>query len=133
MCLDLTIRKAADRKTDCFKAALSQSTDQPLFVLGDFNMLSLSVLLPTLQLYVTCPTRSTHFLDQYYGNVEDAYKAVCIASIRKSNHNVISPLPIYRQLKLINPFRYGQRRIRRGSRIAQTGRCSLTRAGIHTS
>lgn len=46
----LNNKEAADRITDCFNAAFSQSTDRTVFVLGDFNRHSLSAHLPTATL-----------------------------------------------------------------------------------
>lgn len=90
-------KEAADRISDCFNSALARSADQPVFILGDYNTLSLGTHLPTLQQYVDCPTRSSHILDLCYGNIENAYKAICRPPIGKSDHNVIHLLPRYRQ------------------------------------
>jgi len=71
--------------------------NQPVFILGDFNTLSLTETFPHLQQYINCPTRFSRTLDLCYGNIADAYKAVCRAPIGKSDHNVIHLLPTYRQ------------------------------------
>lgn len=90
-------KESAETITDSFNAALSRSADQPVFVLGDFNTCDLSPHLPTLQQYVTTPTRSTHILDQCFGNIPDANKAVSQPPLGKSDHNVIHLLPTYIQ------------------------------------
>ncbi len=90
-------KEAAEAITDNYNAALSRSADQLVFTLGDFNTCQLSPYLPTLQQYVTTPTRSTRILDQCFGNIPDAYKSVNRPPLGKSDHNVIHLLPKYRQ------------------------------------
>ena len=90
-------KEAPEIITDSFNAALSRSADQPVFILGDFNTCQLSHHLPTLQQYVTTPTRSTRILDQCFGNIPDAYKSVSRPPLGRSDHNVIHLLPTYRQ------------------------------------
>lgn len=97
-------KEAAEHITETYNSIVSRSADQPVFIMGDFNMLSLSPHLPTLNQYITCPTRSTRTLDLCFGNIEDAYKPVCRPPIGKSDHNVIHLLPKYRQLvKRVKP------------------------------
>lgn len=91
-------KEKAERISDCFNSALARSADQPVFILGDFNTLSLPTHLPSLQQYIDCPTRASNILDLCYGNIEDAYKARCRPPIGTSDHNVIHLLPKYRQL-----------------------------------
>ncbi len=76
--------------------ALTRSADRPVFILGDFNSCNLSDHLPTLQQYVDCPTRLNRILDRCYGNIPDAYKAICRPPLGKSDHNVIHLLPKYK-------------------------------------
>lgn len=52
-----------------------------IFKLGDFNRLALTETLPNLQKYIDCTTRFSSTLDLCYGNIEDAYQAVCRASL----------------------------------------------------
>ena len=65
-------KTAAERITESFNEAVSRSVDQPVFILGDFNSCDLSPHLPTLQQYITCPTRVNRTIDLCYGNVESA-------------------------------------------------------------
>ena len=67
------------------------------FILGDFNSCDLSPHLPTLQQYITCPTRLNRTIDLCYGNIESAYRPVCRPPLGRSDHNVVHLLPKYRQ------------------------------------
>ncbi len=84
---------AGESIAESFNNALARSTDQPVLILGDFNSCDLSEYLPTLQQYVDCPTRLIRTIDRCYGNITNAYKAVCRPPLGKSNHNVIHLLP----------------------------------------
>ena len=84
-------------KTAAFNEAVSRSVDQPVFILGDFNFCDLSPHLPTLQQYITCPTRLNRTIDMSYGNIESAYRPVCRPPLGRSDHNVAHLLPKYRQ------------------------------------
>ena len=61
-------KTAAEKITESFNEAVSRSVDQPVFILGDFNSCDLSPHLPTLQQYITCPTRLNRTIDLCYGN-----------------------------------------------------------------
>ena len=71
--------------------------DQPVFILGDFNSCDLSLHLPTLQQYITCPTCLNRTIDLCYGNIKNAYRPVCRPPLGQSDHNVVHLLPKYRQ------------------------------------
>lgn len=75
------------RVNKSFNETLSRSMDQSVFVLVDFNRCSLSNHLK----FTT--TRHTQTLDQCFGNVPNAYKAVCRPPLGESDHNVIHLLP----------------------------------------
>ena len=90
-------KTAAERITESFNEAVSRSVDQPVFILGDFNSCDLSPHLPTLQQYITCPTRLNRTIDLCYGNIESAYRPVCRPPLGRSDHNVVHLLPKYRQ------------------------------------
>ncbi len=81
--------EAAEHISECCNRILTKSADQPVFILGDFNTLSLSETLPNLQQYLDCPTRFSRTLDLCYGNIDDAYRAICRAPIGRSDHNVV--------------------------------------------
>ena len=87
----------ATLKTAAFNEAVSRSVDQPVFILGDFNFCDLSPHLPTLQQYITCPTRLNRTIDMSYGSIESAYRPVCRPPLGRSDHNVAHLLPKYRQ------------------------------------
>lgn len=82
-------KEAAEVITDCYNSALSRLADQLVFVLGDFNTCQLSPHLQTLQQYVTTATRSTHILDQCFGDTPDAHKSMSWPPLGKSDHNVV--------------------------------------------
>ena len=96
--------EAAEVISDMYNDALSRSPDQSVFVLGDLNTCQLAPHLPSLQQYINTPTRASNILDQCFGNIPDAFKAVSRPPLGKSDHNVIHLLPMYRQLvKRIKP------------------------------
>ncbi|KAJ8392382.1 hypothetical protein AAFF_G00075070 [Aldrovandia affinis] len=74
------------------------------------NTCELSPYLPTLQQYVTTPTRSTRTLDQCFGNIPGAYKSVSlpvrsaiptiIASDRGQETHFVNPGEIRGSLRL---------------------------------
>lgn len=95
---------AGARIAECYNDALTRSADQPILILGDFNSCNLSEHLPTLQQYVDCPTHLNRTIDCCYGNIPDAYKAVCRPPLVKSDHNVIHLLPKYKAMvKRVKP------------------------------
>ena len=89
--------KAAERIAESYNQALNRSTDQAIFILGDFSRCDISGYLPTLHQYVTCPTRLDRTLDKCFGNIPAAYKAEYGPPLGRSDHNVIHLLPRYRQ------------------------------------
>ncbi|XP_077985307.1 uncharacterized protein LOC144439947 [Glandiceps talaboti] len=95
---------AAERIAQSYNAAVNRSVDQPVFILGDFNMCDISSQLPNLQQYVTCSTRLNHTLDKCYGNISDAFSVRSAHPLGRSDHDVIHLLPKYRQkLKTSRP------------------------------
>lgn len=87
---------AGERIAESYNNALVRSVDQPVFILGDFNSCNLSDHLPAVEQYVDCPTRLNRTLDRCYGNISEAYKAVCRPPLGKSDHNVVHLLPKYK-------------------------------------
>lgn len=87
---------AGEKITESYNDALARSTDQAVFVFGDFNSCDLTKHLPTVHQYVDCPTRLNRTLDRCYGNIPAAFKAVCRPPLGKSDHNVIHLLPKYK-------------------------------------
>lgn len=71
----------------------SISPDAPIFVLGDFNHVSLKNTLPSLHQYVTCPTRRDKTLDLCYGSVKDAYKSLPLPPLGHGDHSCVHLLP----------------------------------------
>ena len=68
------------------------SVDQPVF-----NSCDLSPHLPTLQQYITCPTRLNITIDLCYGTMDSAYRPACRRSSGRSDRNVFQLLPKYKQ------------------------------------
>ncbi len=54
---------AAENIVASYQMALRNSADDPVFLLGDFNNCEISVVLPNLEQYITCPTRLNKTLD----------------------------------------------------------------------
>ena len=89
-------QEAAGRIAESYNTALTRSPDNPVFILGDFNNCDLAHDIPTLYQYIDCPTRGARTLDLCFGNIPDAYRALCRAPLGKSDHNVIHLLSKYR-------------------------------------
>ena len=64
---------AAERILECYNNAVSRATDQPVFLLGDFNSCDVIALLPNFKQYLTSPTRLDRTLDLCLGNIPSAY------------------------------------------------------------
>ena len=75
---------AVERIADCFNRAVYQSSDQPVFLLGDFNRCDVTTLLPNLEQYVTTPTRLDRMLDLCFGNIPGvSFIKLCVGSLLK--------------------------------------------------
>ncbi|KAK0146722.1 hypothetical protein N1851_013929 [Merluccius polli] len=90
-------KNTAERIAASYNKAQRNSADDPIFLPGDFNKCIVSIHLPNLEQYVTCPTRMDKILDQCFGNIEGAYVSICRPPLGRSDHNVIHLLPKYRQ------------------------------------
>lgn len=91
---------AAERITESYNRAVTQTGEQPVFLLGDFNRCKVATHLPSLEQYVTTPTRGQNMLDLCFGNIPGAYTSKPRPPLGLSDHNVILLLPQYRsQLK----------------------------------
>lgn len=64
---------AAERFADSYNRVLTQTGDQPVFLLGDFNKCDITTHLPNFKKYVTIPTRMQSTLDLCFGNITSAY------------------------------------------------------------
>ena len=84
---------AGERLAESYNAAIAKSSEQPIFMLGDFNQLKLLKFIPGLHQYVTVQTRLNTILDQCYGNIKDAYVSRNRSALGLSDHNVIHLLP----------------------------------------
>lgn len=124
-------QEAVRRIAEIYNIALSRSPDQPVFILDDFNNCDLVHHLPTLHQYIDCLMRHTRILDQCFGNLSDAYRALCCAPLEKSDHNVIHLLPknrakVKQEQPIIKDIQLWDARVRKCYRIAlkiQTGKC----------
>ncbi len=91
---------AAERIAETYNRAVTKTGEQPVFILGDFNRCDISTYLPSLEQYVTTPTRKHNMLDLCFGNIPGAYISKPRPPLGLSDHNVILLLPKYRsQLK----------------------------------
>ena len=88
---------AAERILESYNNAVSRASDQPVFLMGDFNTCDVTALLPQLEQYVTTPTRLNRTLDLCFGNIPGAYVSKPCPALGSSDHNVILLLPKYRQ------------------------------------
>ena len=95
---------AAYKIMEVVNSLLSESPESPCFVLGDFNTCRLNRVLPHFKQYVTCETRNTKTIDLCYGNIPGAFRSFPMASLGRSDHNMIQLVPTYlRKLKRTKP------------------------------
>lgn len=87
---------AAERIVERYNSAVTQTGEQPVFILGDFKRCDISTHLPSLEQYVTTATRGQNTLDLCFGNVPGAYVSKPRPPLGLSDHNVILLLPNYR-------------------------------------
>ena len=72
--------------------------------MGDFNACNLSEELPSLEQYVTCPTRDQKTLDRCYGSIPQAYSCQALPQLGRSDHSSVHLVPKYKQvLKKVKP------------------------------
>ena len=83
-----TIRKIFDKYQ-------KKAPSAPHFILGDFNHFDLKKEIPTLEQYVTTPTRQDKIIDKCYGNIREAYRSVQKSPIGFSDHFATNLLPKY--------------------------------------
>ncbi len=76
--------------------------DSLLIILGDFNKANLSRELPKYRQHITCPTRDSNILDQFYTIIKDAYHSVPRAALGLSDHSLASPTG--KNLNLLNLY-----------------------------
>lgn len=69
--------------------------DSPKFILGNFNHCSPDKSLKGYQQYVTCSTRQGKTLDESYGSVPDAFKALPLPPLGSADHHTILLAPAY--------------------------------------
>ena len=75
-----------------------KSPNAPLFILGDFNHVTLSRHFPHLKQYVDCKSRNNKIIDLCYGQAKEYYKSCLSPPIGASDHNTIILRPSYIQL-----------------------------------
>lgn len=80
---------ACDVIQDTIARSQSQHPDAMLVISGDFNHVDISTHLGGFMQYVSCPTRHNNTLDLCYINVKDAYNALALPPLGKSDHNLI--------------------------------------------
>lgn len=95
---------AAEHIADSYNRAVSQTGEQPVFLLGDINRCDITTHRPTLEQYVTTPTRLQNTLDLCFGNIPGAYISKPCPPLGLPDHNIILLLPRYRsKLKTDKP------------------------------
>ena len=66
------------------------------YTIYNFNHISLSSCLTGFVQYVDCPTRGEKTLDLFYANVKEAYRAVSLPPLGRSDHSMVYLQPTYR-------------------------------------
>lgn len=78
-------------------ALQSQYPDAPVLIMGDLNACTLVSELPSLQQYVTCPTRGRKIIDVCYGSIPNAYSCQPLPQLGRSDHSTVHLMPKYKQ------------------------------------
>ena len=73
----------------------TQHPEAFIAIKGDFNHVSLSSYLTGFVQYVNCPTRGERTLDMFYANMKEAYRAVSLPPLGRSDHSMVYLQPTY--------------------------------------
>lgn len=98
------ILPSAHAATACGKihtvtARLQTQHPEAFFLIsGDFNHATLESTHAAFFQFVNCPTRKKRTIDLLYANVRDAYRAIPLSPLGKSDHNLIYLQPQYSPL-----------------------------------
>lgn len=66
------------------------------FISGDFNHVTLESSLSAFSRYVDCFTRGNMTVDLLYANVKDAYTALSLPPLERSEHSLVLLQPHYK-------------------------------------
>ena len=86
---------------DAFARIQTQHPEAFIAITGDFNHVSLSSCLTGFVQYVDCPTRGARTLDLLYANLKEAYRAVTLPPLGRSDHSMVcqkSEKALFRQM-----------------------------------
>ena len=87
---------ACDVIHDAVARIQTQNPEAFIAITGDFNHISLSSCLTGFVHYVDCPTRGERTLDLFYANVKEAYRAVSLPPLGRSDYSMVYLQPTYR-------------------------------------
>lgn len=69
-----------------------------MLISGDFNHVTVDSCLPAFSQFVNCPTRGSRTIDLLYANVREAYSAIPLPPLGKTDHNLVQLQPQYKPL-----------------------------------
>ncbi|XP_060771663.1 uncharacterized protein LOC132882588 [Neoarius graeffei] len=104
-CRDIELLAVACEVTHSTIAALQTQHPEAFFAIsGDFNHVTLDSTLPAFHQFVDCPTRKNRTIDLLYVNVRDAYRAIPLPPLGRSDHNLVVLQPQYKPMDLRQPI-----------------------------
>ena len=74
----------------------TQHPEAFIAITGDFNHISLASCLTGFVQYVDYPTHGERTLDLFYDNMKEAYRAVSLPPLGRSDHSMVFLQPTYR-------------------------------------
>ncbi|XP_017541663.2 uncharacterized protein LOC108413582 [Pygocentrus nattereri] len=107
VCVYLPPRADAEVTCDIIHATIArlqtQHPDAFVALSGDFNHVTLDSTLTSFTQYVDCPTRKNRTIDLLYANISDAYTAIPLPPLGKSDHNLFFLQPRYKPYVMRQP------------------------------
>ncbi|XP_049333313.1 uncharacterized protein LOC125801152 [Astyanax mexicanus] len=97
------VQAACDVIHSTVAALQTQYPDAFYVITGDFNHVTLDSTLPAFFQFVDCPTRNNRTINLLYANLKDAYRAIPLPPLGKSDHNLVFLQPQYKPLVLRQP------------------------------
>uniref|UniRef100_A0A3B1JXG3 Reverse transcriptase domain-containing protein n=1 Tax=Astyanax mexicanus TaxID=7994 RepID=A0A3B1JXG3_ASTMX len=107
VCVYVPPRADAEAACDVIHATFArlqtQHPDAFVALSGDFNHITLDSTLTSFTQYVDCPTRKNRTIDLLYANISDAYTAIPLPPLGKSDHNLVFLKPYYKPCVMRQP------------------------------
>jgi len=108
VCVYIPPRAQAEVACDVIHSVVARlQTQHPeafMIISGDFNHVTLDSSLSAFYQYVDCTTRGNRTIDLLYANVKDAYTAISLPPLGRSDHNLVFLQPHYKPKVVREPI-----------------------------